>query len=212
MTDNRFLWEYDEALGFDGLCGIDEVGRGPLAGPVCAACVVLPRGLELPALNDSKKMTEKRREETYTLLTACPEVYYGIGFASQQEIDEITILQATFLAMHRAYGELLQKLPEEKRPRLALVDGNRDPGLPLPTQLVVKGDGISAYIAAASVLAKMTRDRLMTEYAREYPGYGWEKNKGYGSKEHYAGIAKYGITPLHRRSFLKNLTEKHHDG
>ena len=139
MTDNHFLWEYDEALDFDGLCGIDEVGRGPLAGPVCAACVVLPRGLELPALNDSKKMTEKRREETYTLLTTCPEVYYGIGFASQQEIDEINILQATFLAMHRAYGELLQKLPEEKRPRLALVDGNRDPGLPLPTQLVVKG-------------------------------------------------------------------------
>ena len=111
MTDNHFLWEYDEALDFDGLCGIDEVGRGPLAGPVCAACVVLPRGLELPALNDSKKMTEKRREETYTLLTACPEVYYGIGFATQQEIDDINILQATFLAMHRAYGELLQKLP-----------------------------------------------------------------------------------------------------
>ena len=94
---------------------------------------------------------------------------------------------------------------------MALVDGNRDPGLQLPTQLVVKGDGTSAHIAAASVLAKVTRDRLMTEYAREYPGYGWEKNKGYGSKEHYAGIAQYGITPLHRRSFLKNLTEKHHD-
>jgi len=108
--------------------------------------------------------------------------------------------------------ELLQKLPEEKRPRLALVDGNREPGLPLPTQLVVKGDGTSAHIAAASVLAKVTRDHLMTEYAREYPGYGWEKNKGYGSKEHYEGIAKYGITPLHRKSFLKNLTEKHHDG
>ncbi len=212
MTDNHFLWEYDEALGFDGLCGIDEVGRGPLAGPVCAACVVLPRGLKLPALNDSKKMTEKRREETYALLIACPEVYYGIGFASQQEIDEINILQATFLAMRRACDELLGKLPEGRTPRLALVDGNRDPGLPLLTQLVVKGDGTSAHIAAASVLAKVTRDHLMTEYAREYPGYGWEKNKGYGSKEHYEGIAKYGITPLHRKSFLKNLTEKHHDG
>ena len=111
MTDNRFLWEYDEALGFDGLCGIDEVGRGPLAGPVCAACVVLPKDLALPALNDSKKMTEKRREETYRLLTECHEVYYGIGFASQQEIDEINILQATFLAMNRAYEELLHKLP-----------------------------------------------------------------------------------------------------
>lgn len=212
MTDNRFLWEYDETLGFDGLCGIDEVGRGPLAGPVCAACVVLPQGLILPALNDSKKMTEKRREETYALLTGCPEVFYGIGFATQQEIDDINILQATFLAMRRACDELLGKLPEERTPRLALVDGNRDPGLPLPTQLVVKGDGTSAHIAAASVLAKVTRDHLMTEYAREYPGYGWEKNKGYGSKEHYAGIAKYGITPLHRKSFLKNLTEKHHDG
>ena len=201
MTDNRFLWEYDEALGFEGLCGIDEVGRGPLAGPVCAACVVLPRGLELPMLNDSKKMTEKLREETYRLLTECPDVYYGIGFANQQEIDEINILQATFLAMRRAYSELLGKLPEEKTPRL-----------PLATQLVVKGDGTSAHIAAASVLAKVTRDRLMTEYAKEYPHYGWEKNKGYGSREHYAGIAQYGITPLHRRSFLKNLTEKHHDG
>ena len=114
--------------------------------------------------------------------------------------------------MSQSLLSLLQKLPEEKRPRLALVDGNRDPGLPLPTQLVVKGDGTSAHIAAASVLAKVTRDYLMTEYAREYPGYGWEKNKGYGSKEHYEGIAKYGITPLHRKSFLKNLTEKHHDG
>ena len=182
MTDNRFLWEYDEVLGFDGLCGIDEVGRGPLAGPVCAACVVLPRGLILPALDDSKKMTEKRREETYALLTGCPEAFYGIGFATQQEIDDINILQATFLAMRRACDELLGK-----------------------------GDGTSAHIAAASVLAKVTRDRLMTEYAKEYPGYGWEKNKGYGSGEHYEGIARYGITPLHRRSFLKNLTEKHHD-
>ena len=134
-------------------------------------------------LNDSKKMTEKRREETYALLIACPEVYYGIGFASQQEIDEINILQATFLAMRRACDELLGKLPEEKRPRLALVDGNRDPGLPLPTQLVVKGDGTSAHIAAASVLAKVTRDHLMTEYAREYPGYGWEKKDVYKRQE-----------------------------
>lgn len=212
MTDNRFLWEFDEALGFDGLCGIDEVGRGPLAGPVCAACVVLPQGLELPMLNDSKKMTEKRREETFRLLTECQQVYYGIGFADRQEIDEINILQATFLAMQRAYHELEAKLPDGNAPKLALVDGNRDPGLPLPTRLVIKGDGTSAHIAAASVLAKVTRDRLMTEYAVQYPGYGWEKNKGYGSKEHYAGIAKYGITPLHRRSFLKNLTEKHHDG
>ena len=212
MTDNRFLWEYDEALGFDGLCGIDEVGRGPLAGPVCAACVVLPRGLELNALNDSKKMTEKRREETFRLLTECPQVYYGIGFADQREIDEFNILQATFLAMQRAYAELLTRLPDKKVLRLALVDGNRDPHLPLETRLVVKGDGTSAHIAAASVLAKVTRDRLMTEYAGEYPHYGWEKNKGYGSKEHYAGIAAHGITPLHRRSFLKNLSEKHYDG
>ena len=116
------------------------------------------------------------------------------------------------MAMNRAYAALLLKLPEGKNPRLALVDGNRDPGLPVKTRLVVKGDATSAHIAAASVLAKVSRDRLMTAYAAQYPGYGWEKNKGYGSKEHYGGIARYGITPLHRRSFLKNFSEKHHDG
>ena len=114
--------------------------------------------------------------------------------------------------MNRAHAALLLKLPERKTPRLALVDGNRDPGLPVKTRLVVKGDATSAHIAAASVLAKVSRDRVMTAYAAQYPGYGWEKNKGYGSKEHYEGIARYGITPLHRRSFLKNLLEKHHDG
>ena len=213
MTDNRHLWEYDEAQGdFESLCGIDEVGRGPLAGPVCAACVMLPTGLELPTLNDSKKMTEKRREAVFAILTEHPGVFYGIGFADQGEIDKINILQATFLAMNRAYAALLLKLPERKPPRLALVDGNRDPGLPVKTRLVVKGDATSAHIAAASVLAKVSRDRVMTAYAAQYPGYGWEKNKGYGSKEHYEGIARYGITPLHRCSFLKNLLEKHHDG
>ena len=143
MTDNRHLWEYDEAQGdFESLCGIDEVGRGPLAGPVCAACVMLPAGLELPTLNDSKKMTEKRREAVFAILTEDPGVFYGIGFADQGEIDKINILQATFLAMNRAYAALLLKLPERKPPRLALVDGNRDPGLPVKTRLVVKGDSV----------------------------------------------------------------------
>ena len=196
MTDNRHLWEYDEAQGdFESLCGIDEAGRGPLAGPVCAACVMLPAGLELPTLNDAKKLTEKRREAVFAPLTEHPGVFYGIGFADQGEIDKINILQATFLAMNRAYAALLLKLPEGKPPRLALVDGNRDPGLPVKTRLVVKGDATSAHIAAA-----------------QYRGYGGEKNRGYGSKEHYEGIARDGITPLHRCSFLKNLLEKHHDG
>ncbi len=200
MTDNRFLWEYDEALGFDGLCGIDEVGRGPLAGPVCAACVVLPRGLILPALDDSKKMTEKRREETYALLTGCPEAFYGIGFATQQEIDDINILQATFLAMRRAVEQL------STRPDIVLVDGNREPELGgLPVKTIVKGDSLSASIAAASILAKVTRDRFMLEQDAIYPQYGFAVHKGYGTKAHYAALTQYGACPIHRRSFLKKF-------
>ena len=201
MTDNRFLWEYDEALGFDGLCGIDEVGRGPLAGPVCAACVVLPRGLKLPALNDSKKMTEKRREETHALLTGCPEVFYGIGFATQQEIDEINILQATFLAMERAMQTL------SPQPQLALIDGNRAKDFGLPVRTIVKGDSLSASIAAASILAKVTRDRLMEEYDAQYPQYGFAVHKGYGTKRHYEALREFGPSPIHRKTFLKKFYE-----
>ena len=199
MTDNRFLWEYDEALGFDGLCGIDEVGRGPLAGPVCAACVVLPRGLELPALNDSKKMTEKRREETYTLLTACPEVYYGIGFASQQEIDEINILQATYEAMREAVGKL------DPAPDLLLNDAVTIPGVEIRQVPIIKGDAKSISIGAASIVAKVTRDRLMEQYADVFPEYDFASNKGYGSAAHIAALKEYGPTPIHRHSFIKNF-------
>ena len=205
MTDNRFLWEYDEALGFDGLCGIDEVGRGPLAGPVCAACVVLPRGLKLPALNDSKKMTEKRREETHALLTGCPEVFYGIGFATQQEIDEINILQATKLAMRRAVHDLEQKLADAGKDPLdyLLFDAVKIEELDLPQQSIIKGDAKVLAIAAASIIAKVTRDRMMVKYAEVYPGYAFEKNKGYGTKAHYEGLGLQGICPIHRRTFLK---------
>ena len=197
MTDNRFLWEYDETLGFDGLCGIDEVGRGPLAGPVCAACVVLPQGLILPALNDSKKMTEKRREETYALLIACPEVYYGIGFASQQEIDEINILQATYEAMRMAIGNL------KVQPDLLLNDAVTIPEVEIPQVPIIKGDAKSVSIAAASIIAKVTRDRLMVEYDKVLPGYDFASNKGYGTKKHIEGLKELGPSPIHRRTFIK---------
>lgn len=210
MQDNSHLWQYDEAQGdFLALCGIDEVGRGPLAGPVCAACVMLPRGLQLPWLNDSKKITEKRREVLYEQLTSREDVYYGIGFGTEQEIDSINILQTTFLAMRRAYEDLMTKLPQGRVPALALVDGNQDPHLPLPTQLVIKGDATSAHIAAASVLAKVTRDRMMIAYGEEFPQYGFASNKGYGSKAHYEALQQYGMTPIHRRSFLTRVEGLH---
>ena len=207
MTDNRHLWEYDEAQGdFESLCGIDEVGRGPLAGPVCAACVMLPAWLELPTLNDSKKMTEKRREAVFAILTEHPGVFYGIGFADQGEIDKINILQATFLAMNRAYAALLLKLPEGKPPRLALVDGNREPDFgEIPVRTIVKGDSLSANIAAASILAKVTRDRFMEEQDALYPQYGFAVHKGYGTRAHYDALREYGPCPIHRRTFLKKF-------
>ena len=207
MTDNRHLWEYDEAQGdFESLCGIDEVGRGPLAGPVCAACVMLPAWLELPTLNDSKKMTEKRREAVFAILTEHPGVFYGIGFADQGEIDKINILQATFLAMNRAYAALLLKLPEGKPPRLALVDGNREPDFgEIPVRTIVKGDSLSANIAAASILAKVTRDRFMEEQDALYPQYGFAVHKGYGTSAHYDALREYGPCPIHRRTFLKKF-------
>lgn len=200
------LWEHDRSFGrFGTLCGLDEVGRGPLAGPVCAACVMLRDGVDIPYLNDSKKLTEKRREAIYRQLTENDIAYYGIGFGSVEEIDRLNILQATFLAMHRAYEDLRERFPSVAAPVLALVDGNQNPGLPLETRLLVGGDGKSAHIAAASVLAKVTRDHLMMEMAEKYPNYFFEKNKGYGSAQHYAMIEQYGVTPVHRMSFLKKL-------
>lgn len=195
------LWSFEQeriAQGFGPLCGVDEAGRGPLAGPVCAAAVMLPAGIELPGLNDSKKLTEKKRDALYDLVIDCA-VSYGISFATVDEIEQFNILGATFLAMRRAVAKL------SATPGLVLVDGNRDPGLDLPTECVVKGDGKCADIAAASVLAKVTRDRYMLEMADVYPQYSFEKHKGYGTKAHYEALRLYGPSPIHRPSFLKKM-------
>lgn len=201
------LWTFDEQYGAT-ICGVDEAGRGPLAGPVFAACAILKPGSEILGLNDSKKLTEKRREAVFAQLTE-GGAWFGVGSASPEEIDRVNILQATFLAMNRAFSQLLEKgLPEEHLPKLALVDGNRDPGLPIATQTVVKGDSRSAAIAAASVLAKVSRDRYMAELAQQYPQYRFGQHKGYPTKLHYELILRHGISPVHRRSFLKNLREK----
>ena len=195
------MWEIEEgyyAQGFKVICGVDEAGRGPLAGPVCAAAVILPEHLELPGLTDSKKLTDKKRRELYPIIKE-QAIAYGIGFADQQEIDEINILQATFLAMSRALEQLGVK------PELALIDGNREKDFGIPVKTVVKGDSLSANIAAASVLAKVTRDDLMVEMARKYPEYGFEIHKGYGTKAHYAALREHGPCPIHRMSFLKKF-------
>ena len=187
---------YDE--GFTLLCGVDEAGRGPLAGPVCAASVILPRGLVIEGLNDSKKLSEKRREELYDVIRSeC--ISCGVAFATVEEIETLNILEATFLAMNRAL-EQLSLIPE-----LALIDGNRTKGIALPSRAVIKGDAKCADIAAASVLAKVTRDRYMLEMAERYPQYGFEQHKGYGTKQHYAALLQYGPSPIHRMSFLKKL-------
>lgn len=198
------LWLY-ETEAFDAgirlICGVDEAGRGPLAGPVCAAAVILPPGLDIPGLNDSKKLTDKKRRELYDIMIE-QAVSYGIAFASEQEIDEINILQATFLAMERA----MQKLSPQ--PELALIDGNRTKDFGLPVRTIVKGDSLSASIAAASILAKVTRDRLMEEYDAQYPQYGFAVHKGYGTKRHYAALTEFGPCEEHRQTFLRKFYEK----
>ena len=203
MKDNSalFLFDSETRLSISGpLCGIDEVGRGPLAGPVAAAAVVLPDGFKSPYLNDSKKLSIKRREQLYDEITSCAA--WAVGLSSVEEIEELNILNATFLAMKRAYEKLGVKAA------LALVDGNRDPALPCETRLVVHGDATSASIAAASVVAKVTRDRIMAQLDRTYPGYGFYKNAGYGTKEHIEAIMKNGVLPCHRKSFLKKLLKE----
>ncbi len=180
------------------VCGIDEAGRGPLAGPVYAAAVILPGDWEPEGLNDSKKLTPRRREQLFDEITARASAY-GIAFATEKEIDEVNILQATFLAMRRA----LERLPVV--PDLALVDGNRDPGLGIPTRCEVRGDGRYACIAAASVLAKVSRDRVMAEYDAAYPQYGFLRHKGYGTKEHCEALRAFGPCPIHRQSFLGKI-------
>lgn len=195
------MWQIEGsfyAQGVMNICGVDEAGRGPLAGPVCAAAVILPEHLEIPGLNDSKKLTDKKRRELFPIIQE-KALAYGIGFASQEEIDEINILQATFLAMERALGALAI------RPGLVLIDGNQEKDFGLPVRTVVKGDSLSANIAAASVLAKVSRDDVMLEFARQYPEYGFDIHKGYGTKAHYAALTQYGPCPIHRRSFLKKF-------
>ena len=195
------LWEIENSLyseGYKMICGVDEAGRGPLAGPVCAAAVILPRGIEIPGLNDSKKLTDKKRRELFPVIQELA-VAYGIGFASEQEIDEINILQATYLAMQRAIDQL------EGKADFALIDGNRARDFGLPLRTVVKGDSLSASIAAASVLAKVSRDNMMLELAKEYPQYGFEVHKGYGTKQHYEALRQHGHCKLHRLSFLKKF-------
>ncbi len=201
MSGGIDLWELENAVhgeGYGVVCGVDEAGRGPLAGPVCAAAVILPRGLVIEDLNDSKKLTEKRRESLYGEITSSAEAY-GIAFASVEEIEKLNILGATYLAMNRAIAALGREID------LALIDGNRNAGIEYPSRTVVKGDSLCASIAAASVLAKVTRDRYMTELDERYPGYGFAKHKGYGTKAHYAAIRELGASPVHRPSFLRKM-------
>ena len=195
------LWEIENgcfAEGYNIICGVDEAGRGPLAGPVCAAAVILPDHLEIPGLNDSKKLTDKKRRELMPVIKETA-LAYGIAFASEQEIDEINILQATYLAMGRAIDQLCIQAD------LALVDGNRAGDFGVPVKTVVKGDSLSASIAAASVLAKVTRDDLMLQLAEKYPEYGFEVHKGYGTKAHYAALTEHGPSEIHRMTFLKKF-------
>lgn len=192
------MWEIEDSLGLELICGVDEAGRGPLAGPVCAAAVILPKHLQIPGLTDSKKLTDKKRRELFPMIQE-QAIAYGIGLASESEIDEINILQATFLAMRRALDQL------SVRPEITLIDGNRETDFGLPVKTVVKGDSLSANIAAASILAKVTRDNLMVELAEKYPEYGFEIHKGYGTKAHYEALGTYGPCPIHRRSFLKKF-------
>lgn len=185
--------------GFKYVCGVDEAGRGPLAGPVCAAAVILPIDTEIKGLNDSKKLSEKKREELFPVIKE-KAIGYSIAFASVEEIEEHNILNATYLAMNRAIEGL--GIPAD----FALIDGNRVPtGIKVPCQTVVKGDSKSMSVAAASVLAKVTRDRLMLEIDKAYPQYNFKKHKGYGTKEHTDLILQYGVSPVHRPSFLKKL-------
>lgn len=198
---NQTMWEIENAYyeqGIKLICGVDEAGRGPLAGPVCAAAVILPANLEIPGLNDSKKLSDKRRRELFPVIME-KAIAYGIAFVDHEKIDEINILQATYLAMEQAIGKL------EVKPQLALIDGNRAKDFGVPVQTVVHGDSLSASIAAASVLAKVARDDYMLEMAAQYPQYGFEIHKGYGTKAHYAALAQYGHSPIHRMTFLKKF-------
>lgn len=199
--EQKNMWAFEEecfAQGYVSVCGVDEAGRGPLAGPVCAAAVILPQHVEIPGLNDSKKLSDKRRRELF------PEIQekalaYSVVMVDHKTIDEINILQATLLAMEKAIAGL------EIRSEIALIDGNRTKDFGVEAEAIVHGDSLSASIAAASVLAKVTRDDYMVEAANLFPGYGFEIHKGYGTKAHYAALTQLGVSPIHRMSFLKKF-------
>lgn len=186
------------AKGYKSVCGVDEAGRGPLAGPVCAAAVILPEGVIIDGVNDSKKLSEKKRESLFDVIRE-QALSYSIAYATVDEIEEINILNATMLAMRRAIDGL------EINADYAMIDGNKIPPLDIDAECIVKGDAKSMSIACASILAKVSRDRLLYKYAEEYPMYGFDKHKGYGTKVHREAILKYGPCPYHRKSFLKKL-------
>lgn len=195
------LWEIEQeytAQGFRRICGADEAGAGPLAGAVYAAAVILPFGLEIEGLNDSKKLTEKKREYLFDVIRE-KAIAWSINGIDVDEIDEINILEARLKAMDLCIDML------EPKPDFALIDGNRNKGIRCPNAMVVKGDSRSANIAAASILAKVSRDRYMVALDQIYPEYGFAKHKGYGTKAHYDALRKYGPCPIHRKTFLKNL-------
>ena len=196
MTD---MWQIEKQLFAQGvrlICGVDEAGRGPLAGPICAAAVILPPNLEISGLNDSKKLSDKKRRELYPIIKQ-QAIAYGIAFADHREIDSVNILQATYMAMERAIMQLRIK------PEYALIDGNRAKDFGLPVQTVIHGDSLSANIAAAYILAMVTRDDYMERISVDYPQYNFEIHKGYGTKAHYAALDEFGPSPIHRMSFLK---------
>lgn len=198
------MWEIERSYyeqGMQYVCGVDEAGRGPLAGPVCAAAVILPSYVDIPGLNDSKKLSDKKRRELFPIIKETA-IAYGIILVDEKEIDQVNILQATLNAMERAIAELSVK------PDIALIDGNREKDFGVPAQTVVQGDSRSASIAAASVLAKVTRDDLMLKMAEKYPEYGFEVHKGYGTKAHCSAILEYGPCEIHRQTFLKKLYGK----
>lgn len=186
------------AKGYKSVCGVDEAGRGPLAGPVCAAAVILPEGVIIDGVNDSKKLSEKKRESLFDVIRE-QALSYSIAYATVDEIEEINILNATMLAMRRAIDAL------DIKADYAMIDGNKIPPIDIDAECIVKGDAKSMSIACASILAKVSRDRLLYKYAEEYPMYGFDKHKGYGTKVHREAILKYGPCPYHRKSFLKKL-------
>lgn len=193
------MWKFEKELlnDYNIICGIDEAGRGCLCGNVCAAAVILPHNTDIKGVTDSKKLSPKKREELFDVITSTA-ISYGIGWATPEEIDEINILNAAFLAMKRAAEQLTVK------PDIALIDGNRIKGFDIPTKCIVKGDALSMNIAAASILAKVSRDRYMCELSQQYPQYKLDVHKGYPTKEHYKLLAENGIQPIYRKTFLKN--------